>query len=79
VHEEALLMDILIDPHVVPHFVSYAFLASLILIGVAFAIRGSLALVPRGTRISSRSWLMRFSSSLRTISATSGGNSFFPS
>lgn len=48
--EEALLMDILINPHVIPHYVSYAFLASLILIGVAYAIRGSLALVPRGTQ-----------------------------
>lgn len=41
-------MDLIVNPHVVPHFVSYAFLASFILIGVALAIRGSLALVPRG-------------------------------
>jgi len=48
VQEEALLMDIIVNPHVVPHYVSYAFLASLILIGVSLAIRGSLALVPKG-------------------------------
>jgi len=41
-------MDLIVNPHVVPHYVSYAFLASLILIGVALAIRGSLALVPKG-------------------------------
>lgn len=46
--EEALLMDIIINPHVVPHYVSYAFLASGILIGAALAVRGSLAIVPRG-------------------------------
>lgn len=46
--EEALLMDIIVNPHVVPHYVSYAFLSSAILIGVALAIRGSLALVPKG-------------------------------
>ncbi len=46
--EEALLMDLIVNPHVVPHYVSYAFLASLILIGVSLAIRGSLALVPKG-------------------------------
>jgi len=48
VQEEALLMDLIVNPHVVPHYVSYAFLASLILIGVSLAIRGSLALVPKG-------------------------------
>lgn len=48
--EEALLMDVLIDPHVVPHFVSYAVLGSAVLVGVALAIRGSLALVPKGTQ-----------------------------
>jgi len=41
-------MDLIVNPHIVPHYVSYAFLASLILIGVALAIRGSLALVPKG-------------------------------
>lgn len=46
--EEALLMDVIISPHVIPHYVSYAFLSSLILIGVALAIRGSLSLVPKG-------------------------------
>lgn len=48
--EESLLMDIVVNPHVVPHYVSYAFLASAILIGVSLAIRGSLALVPKGTQ-----------------------------
>jgi F-type H+-transporting ATPase subunit a len=50
VHEESLLMDILINPHKLPHHVSYAILASLFLIVVAIIIRGSLALVPRGTQ-----------------------------
>ena len=47
-HEETLLMDFIVSPQVVPHYVSYAFLASLILIGAALAIRGSLSLVPKG-------------------------------
>jgi F-type H+-transporting ATPase subunit a len=47
---EVLLLDIIIPPDVVPHYVSYAFLASIILVGLALAIRGSLALVPRGTQ-----------------------------
>lgn len=46
-HEPAL-MDIVINPEVVPHYVSYAFLGSTILIGVSLAIRGSLKLVPKG-------------------------------
>jgi F-type H+-transporting ATPase subunit a len=46
--EEALLMDLIVKPDVIPHFVSYAFLSSAILIGVALSIRGSLSLVPRG-------------------------------
>lgn len=41
-------MDIIISPHVVPHYVSYAFVASGILIGAALAVRGSLAIVPGG-------------------------------
>jgi F-type H+-transporting ATPase subunit a len=47
---EVLLLDLLVDPNKVPHFVTYAFLASIILISVSLAIRGSLALVPRGTQ-----------------------------
>lgn len=46
--EEALLLDLIINPHVVPHYVSYAFLASFLLITTAFVIRGSLAIVPKG-------------------------------
>jgi F-type H+-transporting ATPase subunit a len=46
--EESLLMDIIVNPHIVPHYVSYAFLASILLIAVSLAIRGSLSLVPRG-------------------------------
>lgn len=46
--EEALLMDVIVNPEVVPHYVSYAFLSSAILIGTALSIRGSLALVPKG-------------------------------
>lgn len=41
-------MDLIVNPHVVPHYVTYAFLASLLLVGVAFALRGSLAIVPGG-------------------------------
>jgi len=41
-------MDLIINPHVVPHYVTYAFLASLLLVGVALVMRGSLALVPKG-------------------------------
>ena len=48
--EESLLMDLIINPHVVPHYVTYAFLASLLLIGVALVMRGSLALVPEGVQ-----------------------------
>lgn len=46
--EEKLLMDIFINPHNIPHFVSYAFLASLILIIVSFIVRNSIKLVPTG-------------------------------
>jgi len=48
VQEESLLMDLIINPHVVPHYVTYAFLASFLLIGVALVMRGSLVLVPKG-------------------------------
>lgn len=48
--EESLLTDLIINPHVVPHYVTYAFLASLLLIGVALVMRGSLALVPKGVQ-----------------------------
>ena len=43
-------MDLIINPHVVPHYVTYAFLASLLLVGVALVMRGSLALVPKGVQ-----------------------------
>jgi len=46
--EEVLLMDAIINPEVIPHNVSYAFLASFLLIGVSLAVRGSLSLVPKG-------------------------------
>lgn len=45
---ETLLMDAIIDPEVIPHNVSYAFLASIILIVIALIIRGSLRLIPTG-------------------------------
>lgn len=48
--EESLLMDIIINPHIVPHYVSYAFLASIILIIVALLIRKSIHLVPTGVQ-----------------------------
>lgn len=47
-HEEKLLMDILVDPHVYPHFLTYALLASAILIAVAFIVGKSVQVVPRG-------------------------------
>jgi F-type H+-transporting ATPase subunit a len=46
--EEKLLMDVIINPEVIPHNVSYGILASVILIAVGLAIRSSLRLVPRG-------------------------------
>ncbi|MBE0426242.1 MAG: F0F1 ATP synthase subunit A [Nitrospirae bacterium] len=47
---EVLLMDAIINPEVIPHNVSHAFLASILLIAVALVIRGSLRLVPRGVQ-----------------------------
>ncbi len=49
-HEEKLLMDIFFNPEVVPHYVSYAFLASILLIVLALIVRSSLKLVPKGTQ-----------------------------
>jgi F-type H+-transporting ATPase subunit a len=49
-HSEVMFLDLFIDPGVVPHYVSYAFLGSLILIIVALVFRGAMALVPRGTQ-----------------------------
>jgi len=49
-HEERLLLDILVNPHTIPHFVSYAFLASVFLIVVALIVRSSLKLIPSGTQ-----------------------------
>jgi F-type H+-transporting ATPase subunit a len=45
---EVLLMDAIVSPEVVPHFVSYGILSSVILIVIAFLIRGSLQLIPKG-------------------------------
>jgi F-type H+-transporting ATPase subunit a len=47
---EVLLMDAIISPDVIPHNVSHAFLASIILIILAIMIRTSIRLVPRGTQ-----------------------------
>jgi F-type H+-transporting ATPase subunit a len=49
-HEEKLLMDIFFNPEVIPHYVSYAFLASLLLIVLALIVRSGLKLVPTGTQ-----------------------------
>jgi F-type H+-transporting ATPase subunit a len=46
--EEVLLMDAIVKPEVIPHNVTYGFLASIILIVIALMIKGSLRLVPRG-------------------------------
>lgn len=45
---EVLLLDAIVRPEVVPHNVSYAVLASIILIVSALAVRGSMRLVPTG-------------------------------
>jgi len=45
---EVLLMDVFVNPDVIPHNVSHAFLASVILIVLAIVIRTSIRLVPRG-------------------------------
>ncbi|MEW6109757.1 MAG: F0F1 ATP synthase subunit A [Nitrospirota bacterium] len=45
---EVLLLDIFINPEKIPHFVSYAFLASIILIIVSLLVRSSIKLVPTG-------------------------------
>ncbi len=49
-HEHPYLMDLIISPEVVPHFVSYAFLASIILILVALIMRSTMSLVPTGVQ-----------------------------
>jgi len=49
-HESKLLMDIFFNPEVIPSYVSYAFLASLLLIVLALIVRSSLKLVPTGTQ-----------------------------
>ena len=46
--EEVLLMDAIIKPEVIPHNVSYGILASVLLILMALAVKGSLKLIPRG-------------------------------
>jgi len=46
--EEVLLMDAIVKPEVIPHNVTYGFLASIILIILALMVKGSLRLVPRG-------------------------------
>ena len=47
-HEEKLLMDIFFNSAQVPHYVSYAFLASIILIAVGLLVRSSIKLIPTG-------------------------------
>ena len=46
--EDVVIMDMFINPEVIPHNVSYGILASIILIIVALMVRGSLKLVPKG-------------------------------
>ena len=45
---DVLLMDVIVNPDVIPHNVTHALLASAILIAVALAVRGSIRMVPRG-------------------------------
>jgi F-type H+-transporting ATPase subunit a len=47
-HEEKLFLDLFINVKTVPHYVSYAFLASLILMATALMVNRSLKLVPTG-------------------------------
>ncbi|MDA8085953.1 MAG: F0F1 ATP synthase subunit A [Nitrospiraceae bacterium] len=47
---ESTIMDLFINPHIIPPFVSFAFLASALLIIVAIVIRASISLVPRGVQ-----------------------------
>jgi F-type H+-transporting ATPase subunit a len=46
--EDVVLMDVIVNPEVIPHNVTYALLASAILIATALAVRGSIQLVPKG-------------------------------
>lgn len=48
--EEVLLLDAVISPQKIPHHVSYAVLASVILIIFAFIVRISIKLVPAGVQ-----------------------------
>ncbi|MCJ7482290.1 MAG: F0F1 ATP synthase subunit A [Thermodesulfovibrionales bacterium] len=45
---EVLMMDAFINPAVIPHNVTHAFLVSILLIVAALTVKGSLRLVPRG-------------------------------
>ena len=45
---EATFFDLIVSPNVLPHYVSFAFLASAILIVTAIVIRVSMSLVPQG-------------------------------
>ncbi|MBU4321343.1 MAG: F0F1 ATP synthase subunit A [Nitrospinae bacterium] len=47
---EVLLMDAIVDPNKIPHNVTYAILASVILITTALVIRRSLRMVPTGVQ-----------------------------
>lgn len=48
-HEEIMFLDFIVPPSLhVPHYVSYAVLAALILIGISILLRGAMALVPKG-------------------------------
>jgi len=50
-HGEFMFMDLIVPQSLnIPHYVSYAVLAALILIGVSIMLRGSMALVPRGVQ-----------------------------
>ncbi|MEJ2695345.1 MAG: F0F1 ATP synthase subunit A [Candidatus Sulfobium sp.] len=49
-HEEKLFLDVIVNPHTMPHFVSYSLLVSVILIVVALIVRASIKLIPRGTQ-----------------------------
>lgn len=45
-HEEVMWLDFIISPEIIPHFVSYALLASFILIAVSFFVSRGISLVP---------------------------------
>jgi F-type H+-transporting ATPase subunit a len=77
-HEEKLLMDMFLNPEIVPHFVSYAFLASLILITVSLIVKKSVSLVPRGIQNIMEAVVETFLNLCKATIGPHWGVTFFP-